>query len=518
MYPGAHLPERADHPAVIMAGTGATLTYGELDAGANRWSRVLRDRGLQPGDHVAFVMENHERFYEVVWGAHYAGLVYTPVSTRLTAEEIRYILDDCGALAIVATPGTLAAVVSALEGADRVAHRLVVGADRDAAAAAGFEQYETVVAAADPAPLDARIAGADMLYSSGTTGRPKGVLAEFVPRPLDEIGTLGSATGGLFGVDADTVYLSPAPLYHAAPLRMNMSIHRAGGTSVIMEHFDAAEFLELVERHSVTHSQLVPTMFVRMLKLPDDVRTRHDLSSLRVAIHAAAPCPVEVKRRMIEWWGPIIHEYYAGTEANGFVHCTSEEWLAHPGTVGKAILGEVHIVDDDGHELPVGETGTVYFGGGPEFEYHNDPDKTAESRDHRGWTTLGDVGRLDEDGFLYLSDRKSFMIITGGVNVYPQEIENLLVMHDEVADAAVFGIPDPDFGEQVKAVVQPAPHVTDRDGLPERVLAYCREHLSSIKCPRSVDLLDELPRHPTGKLYKRVLRDPYWADTGSTIG
>lgn len=505
MYPGAHLPDHADHVAIVMAGSSESRTYAELDAAANRWSRLFRTRGLEPGDHVAFAMENDVRFYEVVWGAHYAGLIYTPVSTRLTADEMNYIVNDCGARAVVATAGLVETVKRAVEGLERVEHRFVLGVDH-----VGFERGDEVIGSHEPAPLEDRIAGTDMLYSSGTTGRPKGVLAEFVPRPLDEIGTLGSATGGLFSVDRDTVYLSPAPLYHAAPLRMNMSIHRAGGTSVIMEHFDAAEFLELVERHSVTHTQVVPTMFVRMLKLPPEVRARHDLSSLDVVIHAAAPCPVEVKRQMIEWWGPIIHEYYAGTEANGFVHCTSEEWLAHPGTVGRAILGEIHIVDDDGNEVAIGETGTVYFAGGPEFEYHNDPEKTAESRDRRGWTTLGDIGRLDEDGFLYLSDRKSFMIITGGVNVYPQEIENVLVLHPEVADAAVFGIPDPEFGEQVKAVVEPAPDVDDLDGLPERLMSYCREHLSRIKCPRSIDLMDQLPRHPTGKLYKRLLRDPYW--------
>ncbi|MCO8126429.1 acyl-CoA synthetase [Acidimicrobiia bacterium EGI L10123] len=507
MFPGNHVDARGDRPAIIMGGSEAVVTYAALDAGANRFSRVLRDLGVRPGDHVAFMIENHPRFYEVVWGAHYAGAIYTAISTRLVAEEVRYIIEDCGAQVVVTTKALADVVDQALDGVSAVDARLVIGGRVD-----GFDEYETLVESADPSPLPNRIAGVDMLYSSGTTGRPKGVLPEFEERPLDELATLGNATAGLFGVGADTVYLSPAPLYHAAPLRMNMSIHRAGGTSVIMERFDAEEFLRQVEAHQVTHTQVVPTMFIRMLKLPAEVRERYDVSSLRTAIHAAAPCPVEVKRQMIEWWGPIIHEYYAGTEGNGFVHCDSEQWLAHPGTVGRAILGEIHIVDEAGNDLPPGEIGTVYFAGGAPFEYHNDPDKTSASRNDRGWTTLGDVGRLDEDGYLYLSDRKSFMIITGGVNVYPQEVENLLVLHDEVVDAAVFGIPDPDFGEQVKAVVQPAPDGEDRDGLPARLLAYCREHLSSIKCPRSIDLMDELPRHPTGKLYKRLLRDPYWTE------
>ncbi|MDY7100623.1 MAG: acyl-CoA synthetase [Actinomycetota bacterium] len=507
MYPGFHLPDRADHPAVVMAASGRRVTYGELDAGANRLSHVLRAAGLEPGDHVALVIENHPRFYEVVWGAHYAGLVYTPISTRLTAEEIAYIVDDCGARAVVTSVAMAGVVAPALEGLDRVELRLVLDGDVD-----GFDRYEDAVARADANPLPNRIAGTDMLYSSGTTGRPKGVLSDVAQRPLEDTGALGAATKGLFATDGDSVYLSPAPLYHAAPLRMNMNIHRAGGTSVIMERFDAEEMLALIDRHRVTHTQVVPTMFVRMLKLPEEVRARYDVSSLQVVVHAAAPCPVPVKQQTIEWWGPIIHEYYAGTEANGMTYCDSQQWLAHPGTVGKAIYGQVHIVGEDGEEVAPGEVGTVYFSGAADFEYHNDPDKTAESRDGRGWSTLGDVGRLDEDGYLYLSDRKSFMIITGGVNVYPQEVENLLVLHDEVLDAAVFGIPDDDFGEQVKAVVQPAPGVTDPDGLPTRLLAYCREHLSSIKCPRSIDLIDEMPRHPTGKLYKRLLREPYWKD------
>jgi acyl-CoA synthetase (AMP-forming)/AMP-acid ligase II len=285
-----------------------------------------------------------------------------------------------------------------------------------------------------------------------------------------------------------------------------------------MEHFDPEQFLALVEKHEVTHTQVVPTMFIRMLKLPEDVRNTYDVSSLQVVSHAAAPCPVATKEQMIDWWGPVIHEYYAGTEGNGFVYCNSDDWLAHKGTVGKALVGVLHIVDDEtGDEVPVGEEGTVFFESEAEFEYHNDPEKTKASRHAKGWSTLGDVGKLDEDGFLYLTDRKAYMIITGGVNVYPQEAENVLAMHPKVADVAVFGVPNEDFGEEVKAVVQPLDGVEGSPALAQELIAYCKEHLADVKCPRTVDFRDELPRHPTGKLYKRLLKDEYWAGHTSRI-
>jgi acyl-CoA synthetase (AMP-forming)/AMP-acid ligase II len=359
----------------------------------------------------------------------------------------------------------------------------------------------------------------DMLYSSGTTGRPKGVRHPLEGLPIDAPGALVALASMLFGLNENTIYLSPAPLYHAAPLRYCMTIHRLGGTVVVMEHFDAEEALRDIEKYRVTGSQFVPTMFVRMLKLPDDVRLKYDVSSMKSAIHAAAPCPVEVKRKMIEWWGPVIHEYYAGTEGNGFCYVSSAEWLAHPGTVGRALVGEIHICGETGEELPVGEEGVIYFGGGAQFEYHNDPKKTAESRHpaHPEWSTLGDVGKLDSDGYLYLTDRKAFMIISGGVNIYPQEAENLLINHPKVADVAVIGVPNEDFGEEVKAVVQPAHWGDAGPALADELIAYCREHLSPIKCPRSVDFDPELPRHPTGKLYKRLIRDRYWGKRDSRI-
>ena len=327
---------------------------------------------------------------------------------------------------------------------------------------AGYDSYEDGVDAQDSAPLEARVAGTDMLYSSGTTGRPKGVSVELGSGPLES--TPSSVTQLLhllFGFTADDVYLSPAPLYHAAALRFTMSANALGGTVVVMDRFDAEEFLALIERYRVTYAQVVPTMFVRLLKLPAEVRARYDVSSLRCVIHAAAPCPVPVKQQMIDWLGPVIHEYYAGTEANGFVYCNAEDWLAHPGTVGRAMIGTVHVCDDDYNELRPGETGTVWFESAAAFEYHNDPEKTAGSRSPQGWTTLGDLGYVDADGFLYLTDRKAYMIISGGVNIYPQEAENVLVTHDQVVDVAVFGVPHDEFGEEVKAVVQP---VTRRRG------------------------------------------------------
>ncbi len=518
MFPGDVASTSPDKPAVIMATTGEVVTYGDLDAEANRLSHVLRRAGLQPGDHVALCLENSAHFLPVIWGAHYAGLYYTAMSSRLTTEEMAYILGDCGAQAFITS---VSQADQAAELADRmpaVRVRLMLGGLID-----GFDPYEETLAAQPDTPLpEVRVEGQDMLYSSGTTGRPKGVK---VARPdaalgegADGVTTLGQL---LFGADESTRYLSPAPLYHAAPLRFCRAVHRVGGTVVVMEHFDPEQYLALVDQHNITFSQVVPTMFIRMLKLPAEVRARYDLSSLTAVVHAAAPCPVEVKAQIIEWFGPIVHEYYAGTEGNGFVYCNSEDWLAHRGTVGKAIIGVIHIVGDDGEEVPTGESGTVYFEGeaASTFEYHNDAQKTAGSRDPRGrgWSTLGDVGHLDEEGYLYLTDRKAYMIITGGVNVYPQEAENVLALHPQVNDVAVFGVPNDDFGEEVKAVVEPADPDAAGPDLERELIAYCREHLADIKCPRSVDFRSELPRHPTGKLYKRILKHEYWAAAGRAI-
>jgi long-chain acyl-CoA synthetase len=495
-----------------MAGSGVEVSYAELHAEANRLAHLIRAAGLVPGDHLAFSIENQAHFHAVAWGAHYAGLYYTAISTRLTVEEAAYVLNDCGARVFVTSARQSEVATGVIALTPDVEVRLMLDGVID-----GYDSYEEALARQPADEIADPVAGLDMLYSSGTTGRPKGIKAALPSNPVDTPTAVYTLCSLLFGLTEDTVYLSPAPLYHSAPLRFTMAIHQGGGTVVVMEHFDPVEALALIERYQVTFSQWVPTMFIRMLKLPEEDRARYDLSSLQVAVHAAAPCPVEVKRRMIEWWGPVLHEYYAGTEGNGFVYTNSEDWLAHPGTVGRNLTGEIHIVGDDSEELPAGEAGTIWFGGNAEFEYHNDPDKTAESRDPRGWSTLGDVGRLDDEGFLYLTDRKSYMIISGGVNIYPQETENLLALHPRVADVAVIGVPNEDFGEEVKAVVQPAEGAEPGPDLERELIAYCREHLADVKCPRTVDFVDELPRHPTGKLYKRLLRDQYWAGHDTSI-
>ncbi|MBV8961098.1 MAG: AMP-binding protein [Actinobacteria bacterium] len=507
MYPGVHAQSTPDKPAVIMAGSGEIVTYKQLDERSNQLAQLFRDRGLKKGDAIAVYMENNSRYHEVLWAAQRAGLYYTAISYRLTAPEVEYIVGDCGARVFVTSHDQREAAAEMIAGdmLPGVHTRLMINGTID-----GFESYEDVVGAMSTEPIADETEGRDMLYSSGTTGRPKGVR---VPIPDSPMGTPDGVTvlsQALYGVTPDSVYLSPAPLYHSAPLRFTMAAQRLGATVVVMEHFDPMEYLRLIEKHKITYSQVVPTMFVRMLKLPKEEREKPDTSSLQVVIHAAAPCPIPVKEQMIEWWGPVLFEYYAGTEGNGFVCCNSEEWLAHKGTVGKAILGTVHIVDEDGTEQPTGESGTIYFEGGSEFEYHNDPEKTKGSRNDKGWSTLGDIGYLDEDGYLYLTDRKAFMIISGGVNIYPQEAENVLTMHPKVFDVAVFGVPNDDFGEEVKAVVQPADMADAGPALERELIAFCREHLADVKCPRSVDFEAELPRHPTGKLYKRLLKDRYW--------
>ncbi|GGQ19848.1 acyl-CoA synthetase (AMP-forming)/AMP-acid ligase II [Actinomadura coerulea] len=508
MHLGQIAARTPDKPAVVMAGSGRVVTFRELNEESNRLAQLLRSEGLRPGDHIAFMLENHPFYLAIAWAAQRSGLYYTAIGSRLQADELAYIAGNCEAKVFI----TSASMETAAQSPPDVPLRLMLGGT-----APGYASYEERVAQHPPTPIEDECEGADMLYSSGTTGRPKGVKPALSKAPMGEGGTLYQLLAFLFQPDADSVYLSPAPLYHAAPLRYSLNFHRFGATVVVMEKFDPEQALAAVEKYRVTHSQWVPTMFIRMLKLPEETRARYDVSSLRCAVHAAAPCPVPVKEQMIAWWGPILHEYYAGTEGNCFVYTNSEDWLAHKGTVGRPILGEVHVCDEDGRELPPGESGTLYFGGGPEFEYHADEAKTAASRDPRGhgWTTLGDVGHVDDDGFLYLTDRRAYLIISGGVNIYPQEAENVLAVHPKVADVAVFGVPDAEMGEAVKAVVQPLSMDDAGPGLEAELIAYCRDRLAHYKCPRSVDFRGELPRHPTGKLYKRLLKDEYWADKRS---
>ena len=500
-----------DKPAVIVldaAGRAVrSLSYGELEGRSLRCAHLLRAAGLGPGDHVAVLMENRAEVFEVCWAAVRSGLYVTVVNTRLSADEAGYVVHDSGSRVLVTSValGELATAIA--PGTPLVHRRLVVGGEL-----AGHDDYEAALAAAQDGPLPVETEGETMLYSSGTTGRPKGVKRPLSGGPVGTVFRVGASVRAM-AYDDSTVYLSPAPIYHAAPLGYTMAVHRLGGTVVMMAKFDAEQTLRLIAEYRVSHAQFVPTMFVRLLRLPEPVRAAYDLSSLRSVVHAAAPCPVELKQSMIDWWGPIIWEYYAGTEGNGMTLIDAEDWLAHPGSVGRSRIGDVHIVGEGGRELPRGETGTVYFSGGARFEYHGDPVKTHGSYHPLGWSTLGDVGHLDRDGYLYLTDRLSHMIISGGVNIYPQETENVLAMHPEVADVAVIGVPDPEMGEQVKAVVQLV-H-PDRAGaaLADELIEYCRARLAHYKCPRSVDFATELPRHENGKLYKRLLTDAYRAGT-----
>ncbi|TNE37486.1 MAG: acyl-CoA synthetase [Alphaproteobacteria bacterium] len=501
-----------DKPAIIMAGSGETVTYGDLDKRSNQGAHYFRSLGLQIGDHIAFLMENNARFFEICWAAQRAGLYYTAISSRLTAEEAAYIINDCGATLFISSKEKAAIAAELLPLTPNVKTRLMVNSEIP-----GYQSFERALSDQPEKPLPDECEGADMLYSSGTTGRPKGVKPADVGRPIGSEDNLYNILKNVYKFTEGSIYLSPAPLYHAAPLRYNMRVQRFGATCIIMEHFDAETYLKLIEKHRVTHTQAVPTMFVRMLKLPEEVRLKYDVSSLVSAIHAAAPCPEKVKYQMLDWWGPLIYEYYGGTEGNGYCAVTPEEWIAHPGTVGRAYVGILRILDEMGEELPTGEIGGIYFSDGKEFSYHNDPERTRQSHNDKGWSTLGDVGYVDEDGFLYLTDRQSYMIISGGVNIYPQEIEDLLLTHPKVYDAAVIGVPNEDFGEEVKAVIQPVDMGEAGPDLEAELIDFCRGHLSHVKCPRSVDFDAELPRHPTGKLYKRLLKDRYWGDKKTRI-
>ncbi|MHB8530425.1 MAG: acyl-CoA synthetase, partial [Caulobacteraceae bacterium] len=489
--------------------------YGELEDRSNQGAHLLRSLGLQAGEAIALFMDNSARYYEVLWAAQRSGIRFTCISSKLTAGEVEYIVGDSGAKMLVASASLADVALELAPLIPGVALFMVDGA------AGPYRSFEDTRAAFPTSPIADESAGGAMLYSSGTTGRPKGVrrvaAAGERPAPIDAPNGLSTLGAALYGMDFDTVYLSPAPLYHAAPLGWSMAVQALGGTVVLMERFDAEKALEYIEKYKVTCAQWVPTHFVRMLKLAPEIRAKYDLSSLKSVFHAAAPCPIPVKEQMIAWWGPIINEYYAGTEGNGFCVINSAEWLAKKGSVGRPLLAEVKICDEAGEELPARTEGGVYFAGGGEFEYHNAPDKTAESRNRHGWTTLGDVGWLDEDGYLYLTDRKSFMIISGGVNIYPQEIENLLITHPKVADVAVVGAPHEEMGEQVVAVVQPADWSEAGETLAAELSAFARAGLSHVKAPRRIDFMAELPRHATGKLYKRLIRDAYWGKDGAKI-
>jgi long-chain acyl-CoA synthetase len=512
LHPRFHAQLHPDKPAVTMSDTGETLTYGSLEEVANRGAHFLRSLGIASGDTVAAWLPNTPRYFEFYWAAQRAGLYIAPISTALTAEEAAYILADCGARLLL-TAGGVAAAARLLAAQRRSTPTLahVLWAD---SALPGYPCWNDAIANQPATPIGDEQAGFHMVYSSGTTGRPKGVRLKLTGGPATEEHSLAVRQRETYGVGPDTVYLSPAPLYHTAPLAFTTTAHRLGAPVVVMPKFDAEAALAAIERYRANFVQMVPTMFIRLLRLPEAVRRRHDLSSLRIVLHAAAPCPVEVKRQMIDWLGPIIFEYYGGSEGNGATFITSEEWLRKPGSVGRASWGSIHVCGDDGSELPPGTPGLIYFEGGWDFQYLNDPQKTRDSRhpDHVTWSTLGDIGYVDADGYLFLTDRRSFVIISGGVNIYPQEAENLLSQHPGIADVAVIGVPHPEMGEEVKAVVQPLEWLDATAAFADEIMAYCRAQLSPIKCPRSVDFVQALPRQETGKLHKRLIRDRYWAN------
>jgi acyl-CoA synthetase (AMP-forming)/AMP-acid ligase II len=520
LYPRTWAIEYPDHPAQIVATSGEVLTYRELDRRSNQIARVFREAGLSRGDHVALLMENHPQYLTVVWAALRSGLYYTPINRLLTTSEVAHVVADSDAKVVVASTAaaSVAAELSSKISSGTSCFMLQSG-NPDAGLPAGWAPLGEAAAAQSVEPLADESEGTSLWYSSGTTGLPKGVL-----RPLPE-GVMGRgdsvamAFSRHWGFDRDTVHLALGPLYHAAPVGYAINVQRFGGTVVLTEHFDPEETLRAIERYHVNFAHFVPTMFVRLLKLPEETRRRYDLSSLKTCVHGAAPCSVEVKRRMIEWLGPIIHEYYAGTEGAGMTTITPQEWLERPGSVGRSNRGIIHIVGDDGEEVPAGQDGTVYFED-PTVRnvYYKDPAQTAALQESHGWRTLGDVGHVDEDGYLYLTDRWTFKIVSGGVNIFPREAEDVLLLHPAVLDVAVIGVPHAEMGEEVKAVVELVEGQEESSELALELIDWCRERIAHYKCPRSVDFTKELPRQENGKLYKRVLRDRYWQQTGRDRG
>lgn len=511
MYPGKYAQQDPDRAAIIMASSGETITYADYEARCNRLAHLFRANGLQRGDHYAIFMENNSHYVEACGAGERAGLYYTPINSFLKADELAYIVNNCLAQVLITSSAKADVAREAMASCPNIKLALIVDAEGDET----LKDYQAATKEFPATPIADETMGSAMLYSSGTTGNPKGILRPLPDEKPDAVLPHAQIAVAMWNYREGLTYLSPAPLYHAAPQAAVGQTIRLGGTAIIMEKFDAEMCLNLIERYKVTHSQMVPTMFSRILKLPEDVRNAADTSSLESIVHAAAPCPVPVKEKMIDWWGPIIHEYYSSTEGLGFAACNSEQWLAHKGTVGRVVAGVLHVLDEDGNKVPQGTPGELWFEKATEFEYFNNEEKTKESSSADGkMATVGDVGYLDEDGFLFLTDRSTFMIISGGVNIYPQETENLLITHPKVMDAAVIGVPNEDFGEEVKAVIQLVPEESGNAGaeMEAELIAFCEANLSKVKCPKSVDFTIELPRLPTGKLYKKKLRDAYWGD------
>ncbi len=474
-----------------------------MDKVTNQTAHLFRSLGLKVGDSVVIFCQNHSRYYELVWGAHRAGLYYTPVSWHSKAEEVAYIIENADAKAFIASSRFEEVAIKTKQLIDDSVVCLSIYNNIE-----GFDFYEDARSSFPNTPVTDETSGREMLYTSGTTGKPKGVKFPLNGKPVGCAPSDDLALQGEYG--DETVVMAPGPLYHASPLMSTRAAHRFGGTVVVIDKFDAEETLRLIENYKVTHMTCVPTHFLRMLKLPEDVRESYDVSSLRLIMHTGAPCPVETKYAMIDWFGPIIFEVYAGTERVGGTTITSEQWLAHPGSIGRVATGAAHVVDESTWEtVPIGEIGVIYFDSGEEFVYHGDEEKTKAVYSPQGWRTMGDIGWMDEDGYIYLTDRKSNMIISGGVNVYPQEAESRLITHPKVADAGVFGIPNEAFGEEVKAVVQVVEGVDSNEDLEQELIEYCKEVLATVKCPKSIDFANSLPREDNGKLYKRKLVEQY---------
>lgn len=503
-----HARTKPDDIAFIMADGSSSLTFAEVENRSNALAGQLRAAGINPGDHVALLMENRPEFYVAIWAAQRMGIYYTPVNWHLMPDEIAYIVGNCGARILLSSPTIRHLADAAIAASPAVSLWLC-----DSAGPSGFAPVDGV--APDPIPYEA-LEGSSMVYSSGTSGRPKGVKRKLEKIPFGIWAPTDGMTRGLFEFGSHTVLLIPSPLYHTAPLNFGMSAHRQGGRVVIMGAFEAESALAAIEREGVTASWMVPTMMIRLLRLPDERRANAKTGTMTHIIHSAAPCPVDTKQAMMEWLGPVLYEFYGATEGNGLVAITPHEWLKYPGSVGKS--DAVRIADQDGNVMPTGEVGLIFFATQWNvFEYHDDPEKTAESRNALGWTTVGDMGYLNEDGYLFLTDRKSHMIIVGGVNIYPQETENVLATHPLIADVAVIGVPHPELGEEVKAVVELLDPSKATPETAAELIAYCRARLAKFKCPRTVDFREALPRTPAGKLLKRQIRDDYWPKTTKKI-
>lgn len=514
LHPRHHAELHPDKPALILADTGAAISYRELIDNADRAAQLFAALGLVEGDTIAIFLENHIRYAELCWAAKNSGITYACISSQASAEDAAYIVDNCDARLLISSAALAPVALAVAQHRSTPLHCLMVDG-----ANAPFASYEEQLATMPAQPLRGRRRGPSMLYSSGTTGRPKGVRTPLADEPPEVPPRRLAMLRQRYGMDTDTLLVCPGPFYHAAPGRFMMSVQRCGGTMIGFAKFDAEAVLAAIAQYRATHGLFVPTMFIRLLKLDAPIRAAYRHDTLRCVLHLAAPCPAPVKEQMIGWWGPVIEEMYGGTEAVGHTLISSTEWLAHKGSVGKPAAGcSIRIVDEEGSEVAPLTPGLIQMRNGHRFEYYKDAEKTRGAISDDGWGTLGDIGYLDAEGYLYLTDRQSHMIISGGVNIYPQEAENLLYSHPAIADVAVIGVPNAEFGEAVKAVVQPKHYpVQNPETLAADIIAYCRARLSPIKCPRTVDFVEELPRNEAGKLVKRLVKDRYWAGRESRL-